>query len=75
MHPAHCAARGDRLTGPPVRPDAAPAGREAAESGFSTAELLGNAALGIAALIAIWAVLQALGINVVQWIGQQLGVG
>jgi hypothetical protein len=44
------------------------------DEGFSTAELLGNAALGIAALIAIWAVLQALGINVVQWIGQQLGV-
>lgn len=44
------------------------------EDGFSTAELLGNAALGIAALIAIWAVLQALGVNVVQWIGAQLGV-
>jgi hypothetical protein len=44
------------------------------DGGFSTAELLGNAALGIAALIAIWAVLQVLGINVVQWIGQQLGV-
>jgi hypothetical protein len=44
------------------------------EAAFSTAELLGNAALGIAALIAIWAVLQALGVNVVQWIGQQIGV-
>lgn len=44
------------------------------EGGFSTAELLGNAALGIAALIAIWAVLQGLGVNVVQWIGAQLGV-
>jgi hypothetical protein len=44
------------------------------DDGFSTAELLGNAALGIAALIAIWAVLQALGVNVVQWIGQQIGV-
>lgn len=49
-----------------------PQGREA---GFSTAELLGNAALGIAALVAIWAVLQALGVNVVTWIGAQLGVG
>lgn len=44
------------------------------DSGFSTAELLGNAALGIAALIAIWAVLQGLGVGVVDWIGQQLGV-
>lgn len=44
------------------------------DAGFSTAELLGNAALGIAALIAIWAVLQTLGVNVVLWIGQQLGV-
>ena len=44
------------------------------EEGFSTAELLGNAALGIAALVAIWAVLQALGVNVVSWIqGQILG--
>lgn len=49
--------------------------RERGEAGFSTAELLGNAALGIAALVAIWAVLQALGVNVVTWIGAQLGVG
>jgi hypothetical protein len=45
------------------------------EDGFSTAELLGNAALGIVALIAIWGVLQALGISVVSWIGAQLRVG
>jgi hypothetical protein len=45
------------------------------EEGFSTAELLGNAALGIAALIAIWVVLEALGIRVVAWIGSQIGVG
>lgn len=38
------------------------------EEGFSTAELLGNAALGIAALIAIWGVLQVLGVDVVNWI-------
>ncbi|MGH3452725.1 MAG: hypothetical protein ACRDQW_18890, partial [Haloechinothrix sp.] len=38
------------------------------EAGFSTAELLGNAALGILALVAIWAVLQALGVDVVNWI-------
>lgn len=44
------------------------------EDGFSTAELLGNAALGIAALVAIWAAMQALGIGVVDWIRGQLGI-
>jgi len=46
-----------------VRPD---------EHGMTTAELLGNAALGIAALVAIWAVLQTLGLDVVEWIRGQL---
>lgn len=45
-----------------------------AEDGFSTAELLGNAALGIAALVAIWAAMQALGVEVVVWIRGQLGI-
>jgi hypothetical protein len=36
--------------------------------GMATAELLGNAALGIAALVVIWGALQALGLNIVQWI-------
>jgi hypothetical protein len=44
------------------------------EEGMTTAELLGNAALGIAALVAIWAVLQALGMDIVNWIRGQLGV-
>ena len=44
------------------------------EYGMATAELLGNAALGIAALVAIWAVLQALGLDIVNWIRGQLGV-
>jgi hypothetical protein len=44
------------------------------EEGMTTAELLGNAALGIAALVAIWAVLQALGLDIVNWIRGQLGV-
>lgn len=44
------------------------------DDGFSTAELLGNAALGIAALVAIWTLLQALGVNVVNWIQTQLGM-
>ena len=42
------------------------------EEGMTTAELLGNAALGIAALVAIWAVLQTLGLDVVEWIRGQL---
>jgi hypothetical protein len=44
------------------------------EDGMATAELLGNAALGIAALVAIWAVLQTLGLDVVDWIRGQLQV-
>ncbi len=42
--------------------------RHADERGMATAELLGNAALGIAALVVIWGALQALGLNIVQWI-------
>jgi hypothetical protein len=38
------------------------------QEGFTTAELLGNAALGIAALVVIWAVLRALGVDVVNYI-------
>jgi hypothetical protein len=45
-----------------------------AQDGMTTAELLGNAALGIAALVAIWGVLQTLGLDVVNWIQGQLGV-
>ena len=44
------------------------------EGGMATAELLGNAALGIAALVAIWAVLQAVGLDVMEWIRGQLQV-
>jgi hypothetical protein len=46
----------------------------APEAGMTTAELLGNAALGIAALVAIWAVMQTLGLDVVDWIRGQLRV-
>lgn len=42
------------------------------EAGFGTAELLGNAALGVAALIVIWALLQGLGADVVDWIRGQI---
>jgi hypothetical protein len=44
------------------------------EDGMTTAELLGNAALGVAALVAIWAVLQTLGVDVVNWIRAELKV-
>ena len=47
---------------------------ERSERGMATAELLGNAALGIAALVAIWAVLQAVGLDVMDWIRAQLQV-
>ena len=45
-----------------------------AQGGFTTAELLANAALAVIALVAIWAALQKLGIHVVDWIQQQLGM-
>jgi hypothetical protein len=44
------------------------------EGGMTTAELLGNAALGIDALVAFWAVLQTLGLDVVDWMRGQLRV-
>lgn len=47
-------------------------GRWDGEAGFSTAELLGNAALGIAVLVVVWALLQGLGAEVVEWIRAQL---
>jgi uncharacterized protein HemX len=42
------------------------------ESGFTTAELLANAALGVIALVAIWAALGGLGGTVVDFVQQQL---
>ena len=44
------------------------------EDGLSTAELLGNAALAIGALVIIWGLLQALGVDVVGWIRERIGV-
>lgn len=46
--------------------------RLAGEEGLSTAELLGNAALAIAALVVIWGLLQALGVDVIDWIRTQI---
>lgn len=45
------------------------------EEGFSTAELLANAALAVGALVIIWAGLQGLGTDVVEWIRGQLSLG
>lgn len=42
------------------------------DRGLNTAELMGNAALAIAALVVIWAALQTLGVDVVGWIRAQL---
>jgi hypothetical protein len=42
------------------------------EAGMTTAELLGNAALGVLALVVIWGMLQALGVDIVNWIRGQL---
>ena len=37
------------------------------EAGMTTAELLGNAALGVLALVVIWGLLQTLGVDIVNW--------
>lgn len=42
------------------------------ERGLNTAELMGNAALAIAALVVIWGALQLLGVDIVGWIRTQL---
>lgn len=42
------------------------------ERGLNTAELMGNAALAIAALVVIWAALETLGLDIVGWIRSQL---
>lgn len=42
------------------------------DRGLNTAELMGNAALAIAALVVIWGALETLGVEVVGWIQTQL---
>ena len=42
------------------------------DAGMTTAELLGNAALGVLALVVIWGLLQSLGVDIVNWIRGQL---
>ena len=45
------------------------------EVGMTTAELLGNAALGIGTLVVLWGLLRTLGMDVIAWMGRQIGVG
>jgi hypothetical protein len=42
------------------------------DRGLNTAELMGNAALAIAALVVIWGALQVLGVDIVGWIRSEL---
>jgi hypothetical protein len=42
------------------------------EAGLTTAELLGNAALGVLALVAIWGAMRVLGLDIVDWIRGEL---
>lgn len=44
------------------------------DDGFSTAELLGNAALGIAALVVIWQGLSGMGADLLTQIRASLGL-
>lgn len=44
------------------------------ENGMTTAELLGNAALAIAALVVIWLMLQQIGVDVMTFIRTQIGI-
>jgi hypothetical protein len=45
---------------------------ESDDAGMTTAELLANAALAVAALVAIWAALSTIGTGITNWIGSQL---
>lgn len=45
-----------------------------ADDGFNTAELLGNAALAVAALVVIWGGLNQLGVDVVAQMRTALGL-
>lgn len=65
----------DAVERPPHPTDPEPGTDEPATAGYSTAELLGNAALAVGALVAIWAGLQGLGESIIDWIGSQLMSG
>lgn len=51
---------------------ATPGEPDGGEAGYSTAELLGNAALAIGALGLIWVAIGDMGQEIVEWIGAQL---
>jgi hypothetical protein len=42
------------------------------EQGFTTAELLGNAALAVVALVVIWGLMRQLGVDVVDYMRAQI---
>ena len=46
--------------------------RDRDETGMTTAELLGNAALGVLALVVIWGLLQTLGVDIVRSLREAL---
>jgi hypothetical protein len=46
--------------------------RPGAEGGFSTAEGLAGAALAVVALIAIWAAMKAFGLDLINWMQDQI---
>jgi hypothetical protein len=46
--------------------------RPRAEAGFSTAEGLAGAALAVVALIAIWAAMKAFGLDLINWMQDQI---
>ncbi|GEM_PF-1020942 len=62
----------DPRTGHPAAPTRVTRVPHADEAGYSTAELLGNAALAIAALVVIWAAIGNLGGEVIDWIQAQI---
>ena len=54
--------------------DRQPGSAMADDAGFSTAELLANAALGVAALVIIWGALSGVGEGVIQQITSALNL-
>jgi hypothetical protein len=45
------------------------------QDGFQTAEAIGIAAVGLLVLVVIYAALSALGLDVIEWMRDQFGVG
>ncbi len=65
----------ETLVGTLVAKIVGPAKGEMDESGFTTAELIGNAALGVAALAVIWGLIQTqIFPKLITFITRQLGI-